>query len=58
MRFNAALPAGMKIDKHVFRQADFIERALDNLRAALRDGAILVVIVVMSVPHECPRRTA
>ena len=41
------LPSGMKIDKHVFRQADFIERALDNLRVALRDGAILVVIVVM-----------
>lgn len=41
------LPAGMKIDKHVFRQADFIERALDNLARALRDGAFLVVIVVV-----------
>ena len=40
------LPAGMKIDKHVFRQSDFIERSLENLRKALRDGAILVVIVV------------
>ncbi len=42
----ASLPAGMKIDKQVFRQADFIERSLDNLTSALRDGAILVVIVV------------
>lgn len=41
------LPAGMKIDKQVFRQADFIERSLENLTHALRDGAILVVIVVV-----------
>jgi CzcA family heavy metal efflux pump len=41
------LPAGMVIDRDVFRQADFIERALDNLRDALRDGSLLVVIVVM-----------
>jgi CzcA family heavy metal efflux pump len=42
-----SLPRGMKIDKQVFRQADFIERSLDNLTRALRDGAILVVIVVV-----------
>lgn len=42
-----SLPAGMKIDKHVFRQSDFIERALANLATALRDGAFLVVIVVV-----------
>jgi CzcA family heavy metal efflux pump len=41
------LPAGMVIDKHVFRQADFIQRALDNLIAALRDGSLLVVLVVL-----------
>jgi CzcA family heavy metal efflux pump len=41
------LPPGMKIDKQVFRQADFIERSLENLTIALRDGAILVVIVVL-----------
>jgi CzcA family heavy metal efflux pump len=40
------LPAGMKIDKQVFRQSDFIERSLDNLAKALRDGALLVVVVV------------
>jgi CzcA family heavy metal efflux pump len=41
------LPAGMVIDKHVFRQADFIQRALDNLMNALRDGSLLVVLVVL-----------
>lgn len=41
------LPEGMVIDKHVFRQADFIQRALDNLIGALRDGSLLVVLVVL-----------
>lgn len=41
------LPQGMKIDRNAFRAADFIERALENLARALRDGAILVAIVVV-----------
>jgi CzcA family heavy metal efflux pump len=41
------LPPGMVIDRHVFRQADFIQRALDNLAGALRDGSLLVVLVVL-----------
>lgn len=41
------LPQGMHIDRQVFRQADFIERALDNLRTALSEGAILVIVVVL-----------
>jgi CzcA family heavy metal efflux pump len=41
------LPAGIKIDRNAFRGADFIERAIENLTRALRDGAILVAIVVV-----------
>jgi CzcA family heavy metal efflux pump len=42
----ASLPEGMVIQRNIFRQADFIENAIDNLTAALRDGSILVVIIV------------
>ena len=42
----ASLPDGMRIDAHLFRQADFISISIDNLMAALRDGAILVIAIV------------
>jgi CzcA family heavy metal efflux pump len=41
------LPEGMKIDKRIFRQADFIEIAVRNVQHALRDGGLLVVLVVL-----------
>jgi CzcA family heavy metal efflux pump len=40
------LPAGMKIGQ-TFRQADFISIAVRNVIHALRDGGILVVIIVL-----------
>ena len=42
----AALPAGMKVHSELFRQADFISRAVTNVVHALRDGAIFVVIIL------------
>jgi len=42
------LPAGMRIETRLFRQADFIEISIDNLLAALRDGAILIVAIVFA----------
>ena len=41
------LPQGVTIDRRIFRQSDFIEVAVDNVIAALRDGGILVVVVVL-----------
>jgi len=41
------LPKGITIDRKIFRQADFIEVAVDNVVKALRDGGILVIIVVV-----------
>jgi CzcA family heavy metal efflux pump len=41
------LPEGMKIDRRIFRQADFIEVAVDNVVKALRDGGALVVVIVI-----------
>lgn len=42
-----SLPEGIVIERDGFRQADFIERAIDNVSAALRDGAALVVVIVL-----------
>src|SRR5207247_6248388 len=46
-RLQQELPKGMTIDRKIFRQADFIEVAVDNVVTALRDGGILVIIVVL-----------
>jgi CzcA family heavy metal efflux pump len=43
----ADLPTGMTIDRKIFRQADFIEVAVGNVIGALRDGGILVIVVVL-----------
>ena len=42
----ASLPEGMRVATDAFRQASFIEVAIDNLAVALRDGAILVIAIM------------
>ncbi len=43
---STALPADVTLHTDIFRQADFIAVAVDNVVGALRDGAILVTIVL------------
>ena len=41
------LPKGVKLHSGLFRQADFIEVAVKNVADALRDGSILVILIVL-----------
>ena len=42
------LPVGLAAPKVLFRQADFIEASIGNVTEALRDGAIMVAIVLFA----------
>lgn len=43
----STLPDGVILHKDLFKQSNFIERAVSNVVHALRDGAILVVIILL-----------
>jgi HME family heavy-metal exporter len=42
------LPAGLAAPRVLFRQADFIQSSIGNVAEALRDGAIMVAIVLFA----------
>ena len=41
-----SLPPDVKLDTKIFRQADFIETSVKNVRNALMEGAIFVVLIL------------
>ena len=41
-----SLPEGVRLERNVFRQADFIALAVNNVVTPLRDGALLVVAIL------------
>jgi len=43
----SSLPSGISIESRLFRQADFISVAIRNVLAALRDGALFVVVILL-----------
>ena len=45
-RLQRSLPESVVLEKENFRQADFIGVAIGNVSEALRDGAILVVVIL------------
>lgn len=42
----ASLPADVKMDTHIFQQADFIQASVGNVGRALLEGAVFVIIIL------------
>jgi CzcA family heavy metal efflux pump len=45
-QLQAELPPGVTIERQLFRQADFIRTAVDNVVEAIRDGTVWVFVVL------------
>ena len=42
-----SLPEGVRVNRDIFRQADFIRRSIDNVVHALRDAAVVVSVILV-----------
>ena len=42
-----SLPAGVQVNRQIFRQADFINYSVNNVFHALRDAAIIVAVILL-----------
>ena len=47
MRLKEVLPQGVVLETDLFKQAHFIENAIENVIEALRDGTLMVMLVLM-----------
>jgi Cu(I)/Ag(I) efflux system membrane protein CusA/SilA len=46
-KLRSSLPKGVELNSDLFKQSHFIENAIGNVTEALRDGTIMVVIILM-----------
>jgi Cu(I)/Ag(I) efflux system membrane protein CusA/SilA len=46
LELEKSLPEGVEFHKDLFKQSHFIEAAIDNVKVALRDGTLLVFLVL------------
>lgn len=46
VEISKSLPKGVALEADLFRQSHFIESAIDNVRIAMRDGVILVIVIL------------
>lgn len=42
-----SLPEDVKVNTHIFRQADFIENSIGNVKKALYEGSVFVIIILL-----------
>ena len=51
-----SLPAGIEAPAFLFKQADFIEHSVNNVEEALRDGAMMVAVILFLFLGKARRR--